>query len=556
MYKGFNKVQLRQPQRSTFDLSHDKRLTAQMGYLYPVLVQECVPSDSFNGSSEMLVRLAPLLAPIYDQVQVYVHFFFVPHRLLWDEWETFITGGQFGPNDPLQDPAPVVPQFNIDSVMTEDAAVFTKSHLADYLGVPMLADLPNAPDPVDWSGAYLDCLPFACYQKIWFDYYRDRNFVIDGDVFANTGMPIPSGNIGDIPSWISEFMTLRPRAYRHDYFRSTLPFAQRGAEVLIPGSGVTYLEQSRLVNSLTDVEIVGADANSNAVRYALTKEVGPGGLNYAGSVNNGDPVRVENIDTFGSLVNDFRTAFALQVWLERNAIGGSRYTESIQAHFGVRPQDARLQRAEYIGGGMVPVKISEVVSTAWANDGAADVPQANMAGHGISFGNTNDFNWYCAEHGFIMGILSIINPPSYHQGLPRYFRRRSFLDYPFPTFAKLGEQEVYNWEIYAASPNLSLVDDTSTEWPVFGYQSRYAEWKSTNNTNHGDFHDDLLFWTLTSDFGITPILSAPFVEFDPNIEERIFAAPVTDNFWIYLHNRVFVRRPLPYFGTPNNLGFE
>lgn len=553
MYKGFNKVELRHPQRSTFDLSHDKRLTAQMGYLYPVLVQECVPSDTFNGSSEMLVRLAPLLAPIYEQVQVYIHFFFVPHRLLWDSWEDFITGGRLGP-DSIVEPAPVVPQFNIDSVMTEDAAVFTKSHLADYLGVPMLADLPNAPDPVDWSGAWLDCMPFCAYQKIWFDYYRDRNFVSD-DVF-NIEMPIESGNIGDIPNWVADYMTLRPRAYRHDYFRSALPFAQRGAEVVIP-NGLQYLDTSQVLTTggaqITSAHYLGHSPLNAAGTLSVhsTATVPPGTAGTTARIEN-----IEDLEDSGTLINDFRTAYALQVWLERNALGGSRYTESIQAHFGVRPQDSRLQRAEYIGGGMVPVRISEVVSTAWSNDGTADVPQANMAGHGISFGNTNDFSWFCAEHGFIMGILSIINPPSYHQGLPRYFRRRSFLDYPFPTFAKLGEQEVFDWELYAASVNLNLADDTSTDWPVFGYQSRYAEWKSGRNTNHGDFHDDLLFWTLTSDFGITPILSQSFVEFDPNIEERIFAAPVTDNFWIYLHNRVFVRRPLPYFGTPNTLGFE
>lgn len=549
-FKGFNTVELRKPKRSTFDLSEDKRLSAQMGYLYPIMFKECIPSDSFNGHTEMLVRLAPLLAPIFDQIQVYVHYFFVPYRLLWDEWETFITGGQDGPATTVAPPIvgtfvePEPPQVNVFEMLAFDPTVFQKSNLSDYLGVPLLDDLPNAPDPVDWTNNNLDCIPYVAYSKIWYDYYRDRNFVPD-DVFTNHPLPLPSGNIPtlDVPTFIAEHVGLRPRAYKHDYFTSALPFSQRGAEVIVP-SAVNYL----------DASLVRMQNGTVPTGSPLDIGTGPdAGLTVGGGANYG-PLRIENIEYVGPLINDFRTAYALQVWLERNALGGSRYTESIQAHFGIRPQDSRLQRAEYIGGGMVPIKISEVVATAWSNDGAADVPQGNMAGHGVAYGGNNSFNYFCPEHGCIMGLVSIINPPSYHQGLPRYFRRRSFLDYPFPTFAKLGEQEVYDWEIYAASVNWEGQDPS--QWPVFGYQSRYSDWKSGRNTNHGDFHDTLLFWTLTSDYGITPVLSQSFVEFNPLIEERIFAVSQGDNFWIYLHNNVKVRRALPYFGTPNTLGFQ
>lgn len=548
-FKGFNSVELRKPQRSTFDLSEDKRLSTQMGYLYPIMYKECIPSDNFNGDTEMLVRLAPLLAPIYDQVQVFVHYFFIPYRLLWDEWETFITGGQFGPSDAVT--PPVVPQINIQDILTENVMAFNKSTLADYLGVPLLNDLPNAPDPVDWSTAFIDAIPFAAYQKIWYDYYRDRNFVEDNVLT----LPMPSGTVAaGVPSFDfnANFMTLRPRCYKHDYFTSALPFPQRGAEVIVPSS-VTYLDQS-LYRAPGGGDFI---APSGSINY---QEITPGTAEgrVTASILPGTvvPAQIVNIDTVGPLVNDWRTAYALQVWLERNAVGGSRYTESIQAHFGVRPQDARLQRAEYIGGGMLPIKIAEVVATAWSENATpANVPQGNLAGHGIAFGDTRGFKWFCPEHGAILGILSIVNPPSYHQGLPRHFRRRTFLDYPFPTFAKLGEQEVFDWEIYAASVNLA--DPAAGEtWSVFGYQSRYADWKTGRNTSHGDFHDTLLFWSLTFDFGITPPLDESFTQFDPNIENRIFAAPVVDNFWIYLHNRVFVKRPLPYFGTPNTLGFQ
>lgn len=543
----FNSVPLRSPKRSTFDLSHDKRLSAKMGYLIPILCQECLPSDSFRGSSDMLVRLAPLLAPIYDQIHVYVHYFFVPNRILWDEWEKFITAGQFGVGV-AQGAQPIPPQFNVEDVLGFDPLQFTKSQLADYLGVPMLGDLPNAPDPVSWSDAWLDSMPFCVYQKIWYDYYRDRRF-IDDDVLSIAavypgGMPIQSGEYpaAEIQDWVALYMTLKPRCWKHDYFTSANLEAQLGDQVMIPSTTVNYIPQSLIRTTAgAPLDAAGFFADVN------------GGFIAASAPDTA--ARLENIESMGALVEDFRSAYALQVWLERNAIAGSRYTESLQAHFDVRPQDSRLQRPEYIGGGMVPIKISEVVATAWSENATPDsIPQGNMAGHGVTFGNTNTFNYFCPEHGFIMGILSIMNPPSYHQGLPRMFRRTDFLSYPWPTFAKLGEQEVYDFELYAASVNWNSQDPA--DWSVFGYQSRYAEWKFGRNTSHGDFHDTMLHWSLTSDFGITPILGEEFVQYGLNEEDRIFAVPNADNFWIYLHNNVNARRPLPYFGTPNRLGFE
>lgn len=541
----FNSVELRKPQRSTFDLSHDKRLSCQMGYLYPVLVQECIPSDSFHGGTDLLVRMAPMIAPIFEQVQVYIHYFFVPNRLLWLEWEGFITGGQFGPDSPLDPNQPfrTPPEFNVADVLAEDLTVFNKSKLSDYLGVPLLNDLPNAPDPVDWTNAYLDALPYAAYAKIWMDYYRDRRFVAD-DVLQADRLPLDSGVQG-APDWVANgMMSLRSRCYMHDYFTSANTSPQLGDNVMIP-STVNYLAQSQVLNSATGVPVLNGPLSAATVLGI------DGGLEAeAGTVRG----RLINIDTVGPLVNDFRTAYALQVWLERNAIAGSRYSESIQAHFALRPQDQRLQRAEYIGGGLVNIKITEVVATAWSQEDADSFPQGNLAGHGVTFGSNANFHYFCPEHGFIFGILSIVNPPSYHQGLPRMFKRRTFLDYPWPTFAKLGEQEVYDFEIYAASVNWNSTD--RADWPVFGYQSRYADWKYKLSTNHGDFHDTLLHWSLTNDYGITPVNDETFTVFNPLIEERIFAVPANDNFWIYLHNRVTAKRPLPYFGTPNHLGFS
>lgn len=550
----FNKVPIRRPKRSTFQMNEDRRTTMQMGYLYPVLMKECLPGDTWEGSTEMLVRLNPLIGPAYEQIQVFYHIGFVPNRLLYEDWEKMISGGRLGPGGTDPETPPVPPQFNIQGVRAVDPTVFLKGKLSDHLGVPLLEDMPDAPHPVDWTNAYLDCMPYAAYQRFWFDYFRDRNFVSD-EVFGDFDLPLPSGNVdadfGTFADWIAQMMTLRPRCYRHEYFTSALPWPQRGAEVMIP-SVVNYLDQSLVKNTDGSSVPAGLDNTTFAGGIGETD-----GFNYAIVA---DPfrraARLENIESVGPLVNDWRTAYALQVWLEKNAMAGSRYVDVLEVQFGVQPQDARLQRAEYIGGGLLPIRIQEVVSTAWAQDEEpAAVPQGNLAGYGIAVGNNNRFRWFCAEHGFIVGVVSIINPPSYHQGLPRMFKRRTFLDYPFPTFAKLGEQPVYNYEIYASSFNLAD-PAAGADYPVWGYQSRYADWKTGRNTNHGDFHDTLLTWCLTFDFGITPVLSENFTQFDPTIEERIFAAPLVDNFIVYLHHGLNVKRPLPYFGIPNSLGFS
>lgn len=552
-FAGFQSVKLDRPRKSTFDLTHDKRITTRMGRLTPVLTLEAVPSDMFHGSSEMLVRLAPLLAPIYDQIEVYVHFFFVPNRLLWEDWEEFITGGRLGVGiDPVT--AQIPPFFDIGEWLAgAGSPIFGKSSLADYLGVPIWPFSGEV--AADYDGLNIDAMPFLAYCKIYSDYYVDRNFVPDDDL-DNPPLPVGSGILNFANGYT--YLDTRLRNYRHDYFTSALPFTQRGEQVLIPVDGaVTYMQQSIIKRSDTGTPLSNNDL---LLSTQTSPDFPPGtmGEHSAGSPGtDGLAVRVENIEGItnaSTTINDFRAAYALQVWLERNAIGGSRYTESTQAHFGVKPQDSRLQRPEYIGGGRIPVKISEVVSTAFSNDGTGVVPLANMGGHGVTYGNTNQFRYFCTEHGFIMGILSIMNPPSYHQGLPRMFRRKSFLDYPWPTFAKLGEQQVDKREIYADSVNMT--EDADGEVPLFGYQSRYADWKYICNSNHGEFHDTLLFWTLTRDFATSPELGKVFNEFDDASQDRIFVVNQDeDNFWLYVHNKVSVKRPLPYFGTPNTLGF-
>lgn len=545
-FKGFDTVQLNRPKKSVFDLTHDKRLRMSAGIITPVLITECVPSDKFRGSSEILMRLAPLLAPIYDQIQLYVHYFFVPNRLLWEDWEEMITGGRLGVGiDPVS--APIPPRIDIGEALGFAPTLFDNGFLPDYLGCPNFLETDS--DPANWEGKMIDAMPFLAYHLVWFEYYRDRNYIADDFSFYDE-YPLPSGTISDAAT-LQQLLSFHTRAWRPDYFTSALPFTQRGEEVLMPISlaGPAPLYARPVTPPITTASVGGQDDGSPVQFPVVGDNTGPypsSGYLY---------VKGEDFDGVSTSINDFRSAYALQVWLERNAIGGSRYTESTQAHFGVKPQDSRLQRPEYIGGGRISVKISEVLSTAWSNDGTNEVPLANMAGHGITYGNTNQFNYFCTEHGFIIGLATIMSPASYQQGLPRMFRRGTFLDYPWPTFAKLGEQPVYDYEIYT-TPD-SLTADVDGEYPVFGYQSRYADWKWLPTTNHSDFRTSLLFWTLTRTFSSPPVLGQGFVAYTPDVMNRIFAVPQDGgSFWLYVHNKMTVQRPLPYFGVPNTLGFQ
>lgn len=538
-FKGFTTVQLKKPERSHFDLSHEKRLSTRMGKLVPIYISETMPNDTFNVNSEIMLRLAPLLAPIMHRVNVFVHFFFVPNRLLWSDWETFITGGRLGTETP-----PVPPCAEIPLILNQASNLLDTGSLTDYLGLNPIPDGDNAL----YTGRTIDLLPVASYYKVWYDYYRDRNYVAD-----DTTLPMASGLHGT-GAEMQKLFAVRNRDWQKEYFTSALPWTQRGNEVLMPlqGTGVvSYLDQSLIVSDTDDLPV---SAGSYTIGQRVGDSAGAMRVAQASIGAAGAPGRIENIDevtitTSDVSINDLRRSIALQQWLERNALAGSRYSESIWAHFNRRTSDGRLQRAEYLGGGKVSVKISEVLTTAFSQDGDSNtVPPANMAGHGLSFGNTNRFSYNCEEHGFVIGIMSVMPNVAYMQGAPRmFFGRNTFLDYPWPTFAHLGEQEVYKYELYADATNLPA--DRTTQ-PVFGYQSRYADWKYIASSSHGDFRTTLDFWHITRKFSSSPVLGAEFCTFEDELQDRVFAVSGVDTLWCYIYNNVSVKRSLPYYGTP------
>lgn len=538
-YAGFSSVELKAPVRSMFDLSHEKRMSMRMGWLVPFFISETLPNDTFQVNSEVMLRLAPLIAPIMHRVNVTCHFFFVPNRLLWEDWEEFITGGNSGPG---VDTAPVPPNMKVTDV-GGGTDYLQIGGLLDYLGFAPIPDLTG------WTDQTVDLMPQAACYKVWYDYYRDRNFQKDDDYDI---LPLASGNISDT-ALNDALHSLKPANWQKEMFTSALPWTQRGAQVLIPmEASVTYMQQSQVRDALTG-NLINVD-NNLYVKGAAP--LGPGGFAYGATFAASAKARLENIESVENssvTINDFRRALALQSWMERNAIGGTRLNETIYAHFARRTSDGRLQMAEYLGGGRVAVKVSEVVTTAFSqDDDANNVPPGNMAGHGISFGNTNRFRYNCEEWGFIVGFMSVAPTPAYMQGTSRmFYGRNSFLDYAWPSFATLGEQAVYTYELYQ---NTVTVPVTRADQEVFGYQSRYIDWKYIQSSSHGDFRTTLDYWHMTRKFASKPVLNAEFGQVEDSLQDRVFAVADVDTLWVYLYNNARVVRSLPYFGTPKLRG--
>lgn len=522
----FNRVSIDSPKRSKFDLSHEKKLSFNMAHLVPINCIEILPGDKFKVDTELMIRLAPMLAPIMHRVNVRVENFFVPTRLIWDESEDFFTGGPNGTS------APVAPTITTTLGMVNDSYYWIGS-LADYLGLPLVnPGAVSTPQPMTFSA-----LPFRAYQKIYNDYYRDQNLEADLDIST------ASGAVSDTEA--RKIMDLRRRCWEKDYFTSALPFAQRGAAVNIPitdaEAAVDYMAQSLVLTE------DGLPANVNTGIGVGGAVAGDMVVNKTGFDGSGTSGRIENIagidiTGIGATINDLRTAVQTQKWLEKMALGGARYIEQILVMFGVRSSDARLQRPEYLGGGKQPVVISEVLST--VSNATEDLPQGNMAGHGIAVGNRNGFTRSFEEHGYVISLLSVMPRTAYQQGLSRMWTRNTKFDYAWPDFAHLGEQAVSLGELYFDVGGDSVATDT------FGYQSRYCEYKYMSDTVHGDFRTNLDYWHMGRKFDTPPALNKQFVEGNPTT--RIFAVDDENTLHLYaqVYHRISAIRPLPYFGTP------
>ncbi len=532
----FSEVRGNEVGRSVFNLSHVKRLTADMGQLIPVLFLECVPGDTMKIGCEAITRFQPLVAPILDNVDLYVHYFFVPTRLLMDgdkEWETFLTGGKDGKDTSVSlplwsfsyaDGSSVDPKNPFSNGITNG-----KYSLWDYFGLPIK---DSATDLKVRDANHVIGFAQRAYNFIWNEYYRDENLC--DEVSLNNG-------------------TLLYRAWKKDYFTSALPWQQRGISPALPISGTLPVNGSF---SFTNLSFVTANGGTNSLVFDGTNAVvgktsANGELGYLNAlVSDGSSasVNLNNASTFDVAV--LREAFQIQRWLELNARAGVRYTEFLKAHFGYAPLDEVLQRPEYIGGTKSEIVVSEVLQTSRTVDDTETEkgsPQGNLAGHGL--GAMSDFiaTYTAKEFGYIVGIASWMPKPSYQQGVNRIFSRRTKYDFYFPEFAHLSEQSLTKGEVYATG-------DDSHDNSIFGYQSAYAEMKYMPSINTSDMRDTFSYWHLGRKFSADPSLNAGFLTTNSNysggIRKDIFAVKNEPGLIVQFGNVVEAIRPMPVYGTP------
>lgn len=586
MSSQFTSVSVPKRRKHKYNLGFMNRLTCNMGQLVPIYIQDVLPNDTFSLSVQDLIRLAPLRAPVMGEIDIYVHFFFVPNRLIWTQWETFITGSRNGFRLSEEDiPSKPIYRLNSTEIVTATgessthetlAGTLRSGSLADYLGFQTWNEAPLTGSS---SAVYdLDAMPFRVYNLIYSQYYRDENLTED-PWFGDNGEDWFAEDSGIIQGTRSRderklFMQMRYRSWRKDYFTSALPFAQKGDDVIIPGSSspsfsngrvplvdgtdlyyrVTQPDnttQDRLSTVRSDVEelggIVDVVLNDSTNRITLNRIKTDGVSNPVG-INASDLNQFLSTASEGT-IRELRRAMAAQRFLEARAVGGTRYQEQNLMMFGIKGSDARLQRAEFLGGTKNHVVISQLLQT---SETTSNSPLGTPAGNGVSAGSQHIFKRTFSEYGWIMGIMSIMPRADYQQGIPKMYLHHDVYDYYWPQFSKIGEQPIQNQELYF-NPIYGSPKDGSTNLnnQTFGYTPRYAEYRFRNNHVSGDFKESLNFWTLSRVFNSTPVLNQSFVECRPR--QDMFA--VTDDsihkFWCEFYFKVDAYRVVD--NNPNAL---
>ena len=531
----FSKVSRSKIVSNTFkDLSYSNKYDAQVGFLYPVEVEEIVPGDIFFAGHGAMIRSQPMVTPVYHNFNYNVRYFFVPNRLVWDNFESFITDQEKGKKDPgLVEPHvhPYLASKDYCNYLHDLMGVspldgendITQLTMADFVA----ADLP------------IDALPFRAYNLIWNEYFKDENTMDD--------IPISKTDGAD-----NDTYGLLRASWKKDYFTSALPFAQRGDPVQFIGnvyldpdaSGVNASiyqaitgkgEAAWAADNTPVANTLGLATDSQGVTKMKVRKTAPSGSDYSGFANIDPNGTMKTAIPFSAI----RRASALQRFLERSALGGNRYAELLLAHFGVRSSDQSLQRPQYLGGGVVPINVSPVEQTSGTTETS---PQGNLAGKGVGVGSIY-FNkpTLFTEHGWLIGLAFIRPDADYCNGIRRQLIKRDRFDYFWPDFQNIGEQEVYNYELFASS-------DGGDNMSPFGYQSRYAHYKWHGNEVHGEFRKSLRSWVAPREFRELPTLSKDFIACDLDISNNMAVSPEHyPPFMVEALSVVNARRPMYYF---------
>lgn len=477
------------------NLSHEVKLSGNMGELLPVGLFDVVPGDKIAHNVSALIRTQPLLAPLMHTVDIDIHTFFCPQRVIWDESEDFHSGGDLGTADPT-------PPYMMSPASTGYAA----NSLADYLGLPLgVPDLKHSAEP------------FRVYNTVYNHYYRDSQLQTELTSSTASGLDTTSNR------------TLANACWKRDYFTAARPNPQLGPEVFLPFEGeipVTGFGKTDQTYSSGSQPLY--EAGASAVRNVTSSSTGTFRVEQDPD-NPGFPnIFAVLADAIGIPIRAMRESNAVQRWLEHNNMWGGRYMEQMFSRFGAFPQDFRLQWPEFLGHGHSKLQFSEVLQTAEGDD-----PVGEMRGHGIGLTGTWDYRRKIPEHGWIMVCMVLRPKTQYMQGLHRSWSRETRYDYFLPEFQDVGDQAVLNKEVYAAHTNKDL---------PFGYSPMYDEYRWIPSRVCGDFRTTLKFWHMSREFSSDPALNATFVTANPT--DRVYPATLKSQIYVTVQHKITARRRL------------